>query len=64
MQNEPKRAPLGEQAAHQEDTTESEAGTAPVVHRRTILTVERETVSILIRRPVRNEPSGSEPAGS
>jgi hypothetical protein len=50
------------QAAEDEDTTaEFEAGT-PMAHRRTTVTVERETLSFIIRRPpapeIRNEPSG------
>jgi len=47
-----RRAPGGEQAAHQEDTTtEFETGSRRWAHRRTTVIVERETVSFLIRRP-------------
>jgi hypothetical protein len=53
MKIEPRRAPLAEAAAHQDDSTpEFEAGTGPTVHRRTTVTVERETLSILMRRPI------------
>jgi len=72
MEIEPPR-----QATQKEDTTaEFEAGMQPMAHRRTVVTVERETVSVLIRRPaagpanqppdedlpaVRNEPNGGKP---
>jgi hypothetical protein len=53
MKIEPHRAPLAEAAAHQDDSTaEFEAGTVQTVHRRTTVTVERETLSILMRQPV------------
>jgi hypothetical protein len=53
MKIEPRRAPLEEAAAHQDDSTpEFEARAGHTVHRRTTVTVERETLSILIRRPV------------
>jgi Arc/MetJ family transcription regulator len=53
MKVRPRRgAPLG-QAAHKEDTTaEIEAGAPNQVLRRTTVTVERETVSVLMRRTV------------
>jgi hypothetical protein len=60
MRNEPKRAPLAEQSAQPEDTTE------PMAHRRTTVTVERETVTFIIRREnpaspeIRNEPNDTE----
>ena len=48
----PRRASLAKQAAQQEDTTaEFEAGTELRAHRRTTVTVDRETVSFLVRRP-------------
>jgi hypothetical protein len=48
-----RKAPPTEEAAHQEDTTpEFEAGERRSTHRRTIVTVERETVSFLLRRSV------------
>jgi hypothetical protein len=63
MKIEPRRAPLAEAAAHQDDSTpEFEAGTVPAVHRRTTVTVERETLSILMRR-TRVAPA-DEPAGA
>jgi hypothetical protein len=53
MKIEPRRASLAEEAAHQEDTTpEIFLGTEHRAHRRTTVTVERETLSILMRRPV------------
>jgi len=43
--------PLAEEAAQQEDTTpEFQTGTGRRAHRRITVTVERETVSILMRR--------------
>ena len=48
-----RRAPLPAAAAHQDDSTANfKAGTEPTMHRRTTVTVERETLSILMRRPV------------
>jgi hypothetical protein len=53
MKIEPRLASQAEQPAPQEDTTtEFPAGTEPMAHRRTTVTVERETLSYLIRRPV------------
>jgi hypothetical protein len=53
MKIDPRRAPLAEAAAHQEDSTpEIEAGQGLMVHRRTTVTIERETISILVRRTV------------
>ena len=53
MKNEVRRAPSAQEPAHQEDTTtEFSAGTKQRVNRRTTVTVERETVSFLVRRPV------------
>jgi hypothetical protein len=53
MKIEPRRAPLAEEAAHQEDTTpEISPRTERRAYRRTTVTVERETLSILMRRPV------------
>ena len=53
-------------AAHQDNSTpEIVARTEQTVHRRTTVTVERETVSLLIRRPVEgaaNQPSEAENA--
>ena len=61
MKIEPRRAPLAEEAAHQEDTTpEFLAGAERRAHRRTTVTVERETLSILMRRTV--VPPADEPA--
>jgi hypothetical protein len=49
----PRRAAQADDAAQQEDTTtEFPAGPEQMVHRRTTVTVERETVSFLMRRPV------------
>jgi hypothetical protein len=59
MKIEPRRAPLAEQAAQQEDTT-SEIEAGPRVHRRIQVTVERETLSFLVRRPM--APSAEPPA--
>jgi hypothetical protein len=51
MKIAPRRAPLA--AAHQDDSTpEFEGGAGPKVYRRTTVTVERETVLVLIRRSV------------
>jgi len=53
MKIKPRRAPVVEEASHPKDTTlEFEAGSRHRVHRQTTVTVERETVSFLIRRPV------------
>jgi len=53
MEIEPSRMPLAEQATQQEDTTrEFEARTEAMAHRRTTVTVERETLSFIIRRPI------------
>jgi hypothetical protein len=53
MKSEPRPAPQAEPAAQDEDTTpELAAGMPPMAHRRTTVTVERETVTFLIRRPV------------
>jgi hypothetical protein len=52
MKSEPRRAPPPEEVAHKEDTTmEFEPGAARAGHRRTTVTIERETLSFLIRRP-------------
>jgi hypothetical protein len=49
----PRRTLVAEEAAHQEDTTaEFEAGTEQRGHRRMTVTVERETLSVLMRRAV------------
>jgi hypothetical protein len=51
MKTEPRRLPLAKGAAQQEDTTpEFEIGTGSRAHRRITVTVERETVSFLVRR--------------
>jgi hypothetical protein len=51
MHIKPRRGAPTEQAAHKEDTTaEIEAGPQNQVLRRTTVTVERETVSVLMRR--------------
>ena len=56
----PRRAQLAEDGTQQEDTTtEFEAGTERMAHRRTTVTVERETVSVLIQRPVAEPPAQS-----
>jgi Arc/MetJ family transcription regulator len=53
MKIEVRKAPPREEGAHQEDTTpEFEAGARRSTHRRTTVTVERETVSFLVRRAV------------
>ena len=66
MKIEPNREPLAEQAAQQEGiTTEFEAGTEPRVLRRTTVTVERETISVLMRRAAagpQNQPAPRESA--
>ena len=50
MKIEPQGTPS---TAHPKDITpEFEAGTEPRVHRRTTVTVERETISVLVRRSV------------
>ena len=62
MNKLPRRAPLAEEAAHREHITpEFEAGTEPRVHRRTTVTVERETLSFLASRAVA-EPVVTPPA--
>jgi quercetin dioxygenase-like cupin family protein len=59
MNIEPRRGTPAKQTAQQEDTTtEFEAGAETRVHRRIQVTVERETVSFLIRRVV-IEPSAA-----
>lgn len=67
MKNPPRRAPLMEEPAHQEDITPKiGAGTEPRAYRRTTVTVERETLSVLARRTVA-EPvaaNGAHPGGS
>jgi hypothetical protein len=74
MKNEPHKLPLTEEAARQEDTTpEFGAGAGRRAHRRMTVTVERETLSIFMRRPVVgaaaanvaanvNQPAGAESA--
>jgi hypothetical protein len=53
MKIEPRRAPLAEVPALQDDSTaQFEARTEPTVYRRTTVTVERETLSVLVRRTV------------
>jgi hypothetical protein len=53
MKIEIRKAPPTEEPAHHEDTTpEFEAGVRRTAHRRTTVTVERETVSFLVRRSV------------
>jgi hypothetical protein len=61
MKNLPNRPPLAIDAAHQDDITAEfeanfeariEAGTELRAHRRTTVTVERETLSVLTRRTV------------
>jgi hypothetical protein len=62
MKIEPRRAPPTEEAAHQEDTTTKfEAEPKRTAHRRTTVTVERETLSFLIRRTVANPGDLSDP---
>ncbi len=62
MKIEPRRAPPTEEAAHQDDTTgELEPGAGRTGHRRTTVTVERETLSFLVRRTVANPAEGSDP---
>jgi len=59
MKIEPRRSTPAKQTAQQEDTTtEFEAGAETRVHRRIQVTVERETVSFLIRQVVA-EPSAA-----
>jgi hypothetical protein len=49
----PRAAPLAEQTVRQEDTTaEFQAGTERRVHRRTTVTVDRETLLVLTHRSV------------
>jgi hypothetical protein len=49
----PGRRQLADEVAQEEDTTtEFPTGPEQIVHRRTTVTVERETVSFLVRRPV------------
>jgi hypothetical protein len=49
----PRRATPPKQAAHQEHSTpEIETETGPIARRRMTITVDRETVSVRIRRPV------------
>jgi hypothetical protein len=53
MKDLPRRLPLAEETAHQEDITpEFEAGTEPRAFRRTTVTIERETLSVLTRRAI------------
>jgi hypothetical protein len=55
----PRRPPPAKQAAQQEDTTtEFETGDGPMAHRRVTMTVERETLSFLMRRPVAAPDAG------
>lgn len=59
-------ASLPEQAARQEEaTSDLEAGTGPRAHRRTTVTVERETISFVVRRSAETPSVGSaaQPAG-
>jgi len=54
-----KAAPRAEHPAQQEDTTaDFGAGTEPRAHRRTTVTVERETLSFLVSRPVAASGAG------
>lgn len=63
MKKLPRRAPLKGEAAQQEDTTpKSDAGTEPRAHRRTTVTVERETLSVFLRPAVQN--ASAEPAAA
>ena len=52
----PRAAPAASQAPqsaqHEDTTTEFEAGAELRAHRRTTVTVERETISIFVRQPV------------
>jgi hypothetical protein len=62
MKIEPRKGPVAEEATHSEDTTtEFKAGPQRLGHRRTTVTVERETVSFLLRRPVTPEANEPEP---
>jgi len=58
-----RKEPVAEEAAQEEDTTAKFAGAEARVHRRTTVTVERETLSILMRRPV-VEPDGADAAAN
>ncbi len=54
------RAPLAASAAQQDDSTpDFKARTEPPVHRRTTVTVERETVSVLMMRTAEDRVSVS-----
>jgi hypothetical protein len=58
MKIEPRRLPQAQPTAQQDDTTtEFGAGTEPRIYRRTTVTVERETVSVLLRRPADGDKS-------
>jgi len=67
---EPRREPLEQVASHQQDTTQNiEKGAGRATHRRTTVTVERETVLFLVRRAVAeaavekvDQPAGEESA--
>ena len=49
----PRAAPLAKQSVRQEDTTaEFQAGTERRVHRRTTVTVDRETLLVLRHQPL------------
>jgi hypothetical protein len=53
----PRKAQLAEQSTQQEDTTtEFETGAEGMGHRRIAVTIERETLSFLTRRPVEASP--------
>lgn len=70
MKIEPRREPLEQVASHQQDTTQNiEKGAGRATHRRTTVTVERETVLFLVRRAVAeaavekvDQPAGEESA--
>jgi hypothetical protein len=53
MKMKPRRTPLEQEAAHQHDTTQKiKTAAGNPMHRRTTVTVERETISVVLRRPI------------